>query len=226
MDRQQPSIFVSGGTGYLGRSMIAGLLGRGHTVRALVRRGSEGKLPAGCESVLGDALSAGSFKGHVRSTDTLVQLVGVSHPNPSKAAEFRRVDLVAGKAGIQAAADAGVQHFVYLSVAQPAPMMKAYVAVRAECEAEIRAAGLNATILRPWYVLGPGHRWPYALIPLYRVLEMIPSTREGARRLGLVTLKQMTAALIEAVENPIEGVRTMEVPAIREAERRSQRREK
>ena len=133
---------------------------------------------------------------------------------------------MAGKAGIQAAADAGVQHFVYLSVAQPAPMMKAYVAVRAECEAEIRAAGLNATILRPWYVLGPGHRWPYALIPLYRVLEMIPATREGARRLGLVTLEQMTAALIEAVENPIEGVRTMEVPAIREAERRSQRREK
>ena len=64
MDRQQPSIFVSGGTGYLGRSMIAGLLGRGHTVRALVRRGSEGKLPAGCEAVLGDPLSAGSFKGH------------------------------------------------------------------------------------------------------------------------------------------------------------------
>ena len=67
---------------------------------------------------------------------------------------------------------------MYLSVAQPAPMMKAYIAVRAECEAEILTAGLNATILRPWYVLGPGHRWPYVLIPLYRVLEMIPSTRE------------------------------------------------
>ena len=36
----------------------------------------------------------------------------------------------------------------------------------------------------------------------------------------------MTAALVEAVESPIEGVKTMDVPAIREAERRSRRREK
>lgn len=226
MDWQRRSVFVTGGTGYLGCSMISALAGRGHTVRGLVRQGSEGKLPAGCEAVLGDALDATSFKGHVRSTDTLVQLVGVAHPSPSKGAEFRRVDLAAGKAGIRAAADAGVQHFVYLSVAQPAPMMKAYIAVRAECEAEIRNVGLNATILRPWYVLGPGHRWPYVLIPFYRIMETLPFTRNGARRLGLVTLQQMTAALIEAVENPIEGVRTMDVPAIREADWRFRRREK
>ena len=25
----------------------------------------------------------------------------------------------------------------------------------------------RTTILRPWYVLGPGHRWPYALKPMY-----------------------------------------------------------
>ena len=66
-----------------------------------------------------------------------MQLVGVAHPSPAKAAEFRRIDLVAGKAGIRAAAEAVARHFVYLSVAQPAPMMKAYLAVRAECEAEI-----------------------------------------------------------------------------------------
>ena len=200
------------------------LLERGHTVRALVRHGSEGKLPSGCEAVTGDALDAGSFKGHVRGADTFVQLVGVVHPSPAKAAEFRQVDLKAGKAGIRAAAEAGVRHFVYLSVAQPAPMMKAYIAVRAECEAEIRAIGLHATILRPWYVLGPGHRWPYLLVPFYRMMEAFPATREGALRLGLVTLEQMTAALVEAVESPIEGVRTMGVPEIRAAQQRLQMR--
>jgi uncharacterized protein YbjT (DUF2867 family) len=204
----------------MGKSLIPRLLERGHTVRALVRPGSEGKLPAGCEAVTGDALDAESYKGHVRAADTCVQLVGVAHPSPAKAAEFRRVDLVAGKAGIRAAAEAGVRHFVYLSVAHPAPMMKAYIAVRAECEAEIHAAGLRATILRPWYVLGPGHRWPYLLVPFYRMMEALPATREGALRLGLVTLGQMTAALVEAVESPIEGVRTMGVPEIRAAEQR------
>src|SRR2546422_6857573 len=87
--------------------------------------------------------------------------------NPSKADEFRAVDLASARAAVSAAVEAGIQHFVYVSVAQPAPVMKAYVAVRGECEEIIPQSGLNAPILRPWYVLGPGHRWPYLLVPLY-----------------------------------------------------------
>ena len=60
-------------------------------------------------------------------------------------------------------------------------MMKEYIAVRSQVEQAIRDAGLNATVLRPWYVLGPGHRWPYLLIPFYKVCESLPATREGAR---------------------------------------------
>src|SRR5207247_1527733 len=105
-----------------------------------------------------------------------------------------------------------VRHFVYVSVAQPAPVMKDYLAVRAEGEALLRASGLNATILRPWYVLGPGHRWPYFLLPMYWVGELLPGTRASARRLGLVTLDQMLFALANAVDEPAAGVRVWEVP--------------
>jgi uncharacterized protein YbjT (DUF2867 family) len=108
-----------------------------------------------------------------------------------------------------------VQHFIYVSVAQPAPVMKAYIEVRSACEVMIRQSGMNATILRPWYVLGPGHRWPYAILPVYWVMEFLPATRNGARRLGLVTLEQMTCALVHAVENPPRRVRIVEVPEIR-----------
>jgi len=38
--------------------------------------------------------------------------------------------------------------------------------------------------------------------------------REGARRLGLLTWKQMVAALATAVEAPAQGVRVVEVPEI------------
>jgi len=93
--------------------------------------------------------------------------------------------------------------------------MRAYQAVRAACEETIRAAQLKANILRPWYVLGPGHRWPYALIPFYKLGEWIPATRDGAKRLGLVTLAQMTAALAWSVEDPADDVRIIDVPTIR-----------
>lgn len=127
-------VFITGGTGYVGRPLITLLLQRGHEVRALVRAGSEKKLPAGCQPVVGDALESNSYAGQINPADTFIQLVGVSHPNPSKAAEFRNVDLASGRGAIEAAVAAGVQHFVYISVARPAPVMKAYIQVRASAK--------------------------------------------------------------------------------------------
>jgi uncharacterized protein YbjT (DUF2867 family) len=210
------NVFITGGTGYMGARLIPLLVARGHKVRALARKGSEEKLRSGCEVVTGNALEKESFANQIHPSDTFVQLVGVPHPSPSKGEQFRAIDLVSVRASVAAAANARIQHFVYVSVAQPAPMMKDYIAVRAEGEALLRASGLNATILRPWYVLGPGHRWPYALLPAYWICELLPPTREGARRLGLVTLQEMLSALVRAVENPVEGVRVLEVPQIRE----------
>jgi uncharacterized protein YbjT (DUF2867 family) len=210
-------VFVTGGTGYMGRRAIPALLSRGHRVRALVREGSRGKLPAGCEAVSGDALDDRTFSSRIPPADTFLQLVGVAHPSPAKAAEFRAVDLVSVQASAKAAAAAGVSHFVYVSVAQPAPIMKAYVQARVEGEAAIRAAGLNATFVRPWYVLGPGHRWPWFFLPAYRLLQLFPPTRGAALRLYPVTLKQMIATLVAAVERPASGVRIVETPEIRRA---------
>ena len=215
MDGQRHCVFITGGTGYMGQKLIPRLLERGHQVRALVRPGSEKKLPPGATAVIGSALDASSYIGQISPADTFVQLVGVAHPSPAKAAEFRAVDRPSGLGAVAAAKYARIRHFVYLSVAHPAPMMHAYIAVRSECEAAIEAAGLNATILRPWYVLGPGHRWPYLLTPLYKLAELLPQTRDGAQRLGLVTLEQMTSALMVAVENPAEGRRVVTVPEIR-----------
>jgi uncharacterized protein YbjT (DUF2867 family) len=210
-------VFVTGGTGYIGSRLIAALTERGHRVRALARTGSVGRLPAGGEPVVGNALVAASFAADVPPADTFVQLVGVPHPSPAKAAEFRSIDLPSALAGIQAASEAGVRHFVYVSVAQPAPVLQAYVETRVEAEAMLRASGLDATILRPWYVLGPGHRWPYALLPGYWLAERLPPTRELAVRLGLVTVGQMVGALVRAIENPASGVRIVDVPGIRAA---------
>lgn len=215
VDPQRHSVFITGGTGYVGRPLITQLLARGHVVRAMVRPGSEKKLPPGCHAIPGDALDGKSYALKIAPADTFVQLVGVSHPNPSKAAEFRNVDLASGQSAVDAAKSAGVRHFVYISVAHPAPMMKAYIEVRMQCEAMIRQSGMDATILRPWYVLGPGHRWPYFLIPIYKLMELLPATRAGATRLGLVTLKQMVQSLVHSIETPAQGVRIIEVPEIR-----------
>jgi uncharacterized protein YbjT (DUF2867 family) len=208
-------VFLTGGTGFLGSSLAAELLRRGHHVRALVRPGSELRVAQGCEIVHGDALQAESYAANLGGADTFVHLVGVSHPSPSKADQFRNIDLVSCREAVKAAKQAGIRHFVYLSVARPAPMMKAYQAVRAEGERMIIASGTPATFVRPWYVLGPGRSWPVVLKPFYALARLFPPTREGANRLDLVTLEQMTQTLAGAVENPPESLQVFEPPQIK-----------
>lgn len=233
-ERTPRRVFVTGGTGFIGRHLIPALLQRGHLVTALVRPGSERRLPPGCAAVsggpsftsaVGDPLDETTYLGKISPADlcvrsaTFVHLVGVSHPSPAKADLFRSIDLTSLRAAAAAAVSVKIRHFVYVSVAQPAPVMRAYIAARREGERILIESGLHATILRPWYVLGPGRRWPLLLTPLYRLLESLPPTREAALRLGLVTLPQMIGALLAAVEHPCDpacdGISIVEVPEIR-----------
>ena len=208
-------IFIVGATGYLGRHVTPRLLERGHQVRSLVREGSESKAPSGAAVVIGDPFDRSTFEKSIAPADTLLQLVGVPRPSPAKAKQFIDIDLRSAKESIAAARAARIAHFVYVSVAQPAPVMQAYQAARYRAEQAVDASGLPHTIIRPWYVLGPGHRWPYALLPFYWLLERLPPTRASALRLGLVTLNQMGAAILHAIEHPPSRQRIVEVPEIR-----------
>jgi uncharacterized protein YbjT (DUF2867 family) len=180
----------------------------------LTREQSRHKLPPNCDAVSGNALDGDSYAAAVEGADTFIHLIGVSHPSPAKARQFIEIDLKSAKEAIRVASGAHVRHFLYMSVAHPAPVMRAYVEARSASEQLLRESGLNATIVRPWYVLGPGHRWPYFLLPLYAIARLFPATRDSARRLAPVTLRQMLRSMEAAVEDPPNGIRILEAPQI------------
>jgi uncharacterized protein YbjT (DUF2867 family) len=196
------NIFITGGTGYIGSRIIPVLIKNGFNVTALTRKNSLNKLPQGCKAIEGNALDESTFKEYVKDCDTFIQLVGVSHPSPAKKEEFKKIDLASIEASVKAAKYACVKHFVYLSVAQPAPMMKEYIEVRKLGEKLLEENKIPASVIRPWYIIGPGHYWPIVLTPIYKTFELIPATRAQAINLGLVKLEEMLNTIIHAVKNP------------------------
>jgi uncharacterized protein YbjT (DUF2867 family) len=209
------NVFITGATGYLGRALSPALIARGHAVDGLCRSASRDRLGTGVSPIIGDPLDASTYSASLRPDHVVVHLVGTPKPAPWKGASFERVDFGSVRQLASAVATRPVAHIVYVSVAHPAPVMRDYTDARVKAEAVLQATTIPLTILRPWYILGPGHRWPWALVPFYRIAERIPSMRESALRLGLVTLEQMIAALVSAVEHAGDSSRVLDVSQIR-----------
>lgn len=218
-----PTIFITGGTGYIGKKLIKALLKENYNIIALSRKGSESKIPDGCKIVFGDALNADSYQHLIKPATIFIHLIGVAHPSPSKKEQFKKIDLVSIQQAVKAANRSGISHFVYLSVAQyPTSIMKDYQRVRAEGENLLRRAGIKSSFVRPWYVLGPGHWWPLLLKPLFWIFRFIPSLKEKSEKLDTVTIRQMINTLTYAVKHPpANGLMTYDVAEIKNTRRDS-----
>lgn len=210
------TVFITGGTGYIGTRLIKALQQEGDfQIKALVRKGSENKLPQGCNKVFGNALDAASYQSNIAPATIFVHLIGVAHPSPSKKEQFKNIDLVSVQQAVKAAANTSIQHFIYLSVAMyPTRIMKDFQQVRAQGEALLLQQKFASSFIRPWYVLGPGHWWPLLLKPVYLILQLFPSTRAAAKNLDTVTINQIIKAMVDCIkkqarENSIFDVQTI-----------------
>jgi uncharacterized protein YbjT (DUF2867 family) len=142
-------ILVAGGTGTLGSQVVRLLLERGEPVRVLTRDPARAAdLPDAVQVLTGDLRDPAAVTAAVRGCATVVSavhgFVGPGKPSPEA------IDRDANRALIRAAADAGVQHLVLVSVLGAAPdhPMSLHRAKHA-AEQALRASGLAWTILRP-----------------------------------------------------------------------------
>src|SRR6188474_37419 len=188
----KPQIFITGGSGYIGSRLIKKLLEEGgYRIHALVRRGSENKLPEGCNIIYGNALDAGSYKYGIPNGSVFIHLVGVPNPSPAKKELFKKIDWVSIQQAVSAARDRHVSHFIYLSVSQyPLRIMREYQLVRAAGEALLKQSGFGASI--------------------------IPSWAAKAKHFDTVTIEQMINTLMVAVKNTAAGIKHYEIDDIRQ----------
>lgn len=214
------NIFITGSTGYIGSRLLPMLLEKGYKVKALVRKGSEKKLSSQARSgnldiITGNAMKGNTYAEYIKGCNTFIHLIGVSHPGPGKEKEFNEIDLVSIREAAIAAKAAGVQQFIYLSVAEPAPVMKEFINVRKSGEKLLTETGMNCVFIKPWYVLGPGHYWPHLILPVYWVFMLIPPFSKTAKRLYPVRLKNVLNAITSSIEKDVKGITSLSTEELR-----------
>lgn len=199
------TIAITGATGFAGRHAAAELLKRGHRLVALVRDPGRARLSGDVRIVAGDLENAGAVAALVRGADAVVHLAGAITALSRQ--DYFTVNERGTAAMAAAAARAGVARFVQVSsLAAREPQLSAYAASKraAEQGLEAGAAALDAIILRPPVVYGPGDRGTLPLIAaLTRPIAVIPGRPEA--RFSLIHVHDLARAIADAVESGTGG---------------------
>lgn len=207
-------VFVTGGTGFVGKALIHALQAHGFTVRCLVRPGSEADLKGfvRIERVPGDVLLPKGIEAAMRGCAAVVHLVGIIREHPGRGVTFVRHHTIATSNMVKAAEASEVRHFLQMSALGTRPGARSrYHQTKWEAEETVRGSRLEWTIFRPSVIYGPGDGFVSMLARMIKWLPVVPVIGDGRYRLQPVPVEQVAEGFARALEHPESRKQTYEV---------------
>jgi NADH dehydrogenase len=169
-------VFITGGTGFVGRAVIQALRAEGYAVRCLVRRGSEPDLRGfgAIERVEGDVMARQTLDDGLAGCDALVHLVGIIR---ERVRRYLHMSALGTRAGARSR----------------------YHRTKWAAEEAVRSSPLPWTIFRPSIVYGPGDEFVTMLRGMIEGLPVVPVIGSGRQRLQPVPVAQVAQGFARAL---------------------------
>lgn len=197
-------ILVTGGTGFIGRSLIRALVDSGRQVRILLRPSAESpKIPRGTpvEVAVSSLNDFRSLRAAMKDVEAVYHLAGAERQ--SQRGNINQVDVEGTKQVVTAAKEAGVDRFVFLSHlganrSSAFPILKA----KAIAEKWIMDSGVPYTIFRTDAVYGPGDQFTE---PIYQLIKRTPGIflvpGQNDSLLQPLFVEDLVTCMVMALEN-------------------------
>jgi NADH dehydrogenase len=195
-------VFVTGGTGFVGRAVIQALRAEGHAVRCLVRRGSERDLHGfgAIERVEGDVMARQTLDEGMSGCDALVHLVGIIRERPAIGATFERVHVQGTQNVLDAAVAAGVRRYLHVSALGTRPGARSrYHQTKWAAEEAVRSSPLAWTIFRPSIIYGRGDELVTLLRGMMERFTVVPVIGNGRQLFQPIPVQQVAQAVARAL---------------------------
>ncbi len=197
-------ILVTGGTGFIGEALIRHLVEAGYRVRTLIRPSERSpRLPRGVpvEVAVTGLRDERGLRAAMVGVDVVYHLVGGEHRGPQE--DLMAVDVRGARAVTQAAADASVDRFFYVSHigadrASAYPVLK----VKAIAEDHVRRSGIDYTIMRSALVFGKNDRFTTRLArSLYGLPFIFLMPGDGETKIQPLWIEDLVTCMVWALDD-------------------------
>jgi len=201
------TVFITGGTGFVGSHLLKALVAAGHKPKVLVREGSKSKLSiSNVELCSGDILRPETYASALKGCDAVINLVGIIREFPKKGITFQTLHFDATKILVDAASNAGVKRFIQMS-ANGADVngVSAYETTKFAAEKYIIISHLEWTIFRPGIIFGDPlgkTEMVTELAEIIRKAPIVPIFGDGNYKLQPVAVEDVAKAFVNSLSQP------------------------
>lgn len=208
-------VLVTGGTGFVGRAVLAALREAGHAARVLVRtptspRARDLATRDAVELVAGKVLDPASLRRALPGCDAIIHLVGIISEVGRNT--FENAHVLATRHVVEAARAAQVGRHVQMSALGTRPDAVArYHQTKWAAEELVRASGLAWTILRPSLIYGAEDHFTNLFAALARWSPVLPVMGSGTALLQPVAVEAVALACVRALTEPAAVGRTFDL---------------
>jgi NADH dehydrogenase len=203
-------IFVSGGTGFVGKNLQAALAGR--PLRLLVR--DKSRYPssgsADSEYVEGDITRPETLGDVLAGCEAVISLAAIIEERGG--ATFDSVIRQGNVNLLAAAKQAGIKRFILMSAmgARHDPAFP-YFEAKWQSEQAVKTSGIPWTIFRSSVIFGPGDGFINTLADLIRKAPIIPVVGSGQTKFQPVFVKEVAECFVKALDDPATAGQTYEL---------------
>jgi uncharacterized protein YbjT (DUF2867 family) len=207
------SITVFGGTGFIGRHLVALLLRSGATVRVAVRHPSRVQVTTesaqAAEYIQADVLDDDAVGGAIAGTGAVVNLVGILTETATQT--YRAAHVEGARRVALAAQDHGVTRLIHISALGASPISPAVSdRTKAEGEQAVREVFPLATIVRPSLTFGEDDHFFGRFAAMIKSSPILPLIGGGTTKFQPVFVDDMTTGLLELLKRSDTAGKTYE----------------
>lgn len=206
-------ILVLGGSGFIGRHLVARLAREGHQVRVLSRNFGtryERHPAPGVEVREGDPYAPAVLDAALAGRDVAINLVGILNEPGDSGRGFQRAHVELTRQLVAACQRAGVRRLLQMSSLNAGRGRSHYLRSRGEAEAVVKASGLDWTIFQPSVVFGHGDGLYCRFAGLLALAPVIPLARAGTK-FAPVYVGDVVEAFVRALRQPAAVGETYEL---------------